>query len=422
MLLCAVALAYALALTVYRGFQVMGSWPQATWLISYDFGFIRRGINGEFMQLFLDSADPTAHAESVMQNVSIGIFAVFMIVLLYACMRTITALNNSPAAIALCLAFLCSPFTVVSGFMFAHFDAIFISFTALAIVLLRHHLIWAAALVLVFSMFVHEITLLVGVPTVFVVTSFLYARQGNRGQAFFLEAGFLKRYAVIGLLPVAAFTAITLHQSALFDAEQVYADLNRHIGQFDFIDPVRGEEVVLNTTMDFSGHASEQIQAAIWRLTRPEGFVHTGLTMLPFYLLGILVMLRARAPWLLQLGFLVAPLVPLSLHFVAFDIERNWTFSIVMVFLMTWGLLEVQSRDTTLKLSKQVECTLFLLALCVFVSNVFISTSILGTPERLTSPARIVLYAPVIALLIGYAGWYFTEDKHNDAVSAHRSA
>jgi cytochrome bd-type quinol oxidase subunit 2 len=99
-------------------------------------------------------------------------------------------------------------------------------------------------------------------------------------------------------------------------------------------------------------------------------------------------------------------LVPQSMHLVAWDTSRIWTYSILCAFLVLWVDVELRPER---KAASQFAVFVSLVALLV---NAIATTPLMdGLTDRLSVTTRLLLYAPVVVVGMVLAGRGTTERR-----------
>jgi arylsulfatase A-like enzyme len=308
--------------TASRSLRSPGHYAAAHWLLSYEFGFVKRGLLGELARpLFVDK-DP-AQIEQILAWLGAAVFFALSAVLLgaaFALLRRWLALRGDPALGAGVAVFLSSPFVVMSAHLVGYYDHLLAIATFAAIALLRRGALAAVAALSVGMLLVHELWLLYGLPIVVFALLLETADDCAARDAPLLPSA-AARGAYVLAPTLLVFLAIHLQQGALplatLEAIRDRLASYRVIPE-RFLD-VFGVYHLRNGFLD----AFEREHAFFWRRLGDPGLLRLVLPSAGLLLVGAVAHL-----WVAGRRRLVAPLLllaasPLALHAVAWDEVRN---------------------------------------------------------------------------------------------------
>jgi hypothetical protein len=375
---------WTLGLTSLRAVRLPNDFSKAHWLIDYRFGFVKRGLIGTVVSLATSvlRSRPTEQLIAVLSSVQ---FVIFCVVLMGVGLRIAHRSGWSSSAILAVLVFFSSPFIVMSAHLIGYFDNIIIVLAVISIALLLGGRIWLAASLQAISILVHENALLVGFPVFCLAWLLVNSRhvQSNRAR--------LPVWPL--LLPAGTFLVLILSQS--FSPPDLERSLNAHLSSFPFIERnLRNTRVphwITITLVDsYSLHqgffAGRLISGAMLGLVLPS-------------MLAILALIfdayRVRdlsAESIVLLGVCV---VPQTMHLVAWDTTRIWTYSILVSFLALWVYAELFGAR------KDVSQFVRLLCLAALALNSVELTPLMdGLRDRFDLTIRLIFYAPVMAAAV----------------------
>jgi hypothetical protein len=380
----AAAFLLTLVVTCLRAARLPNDFSTAHWLIDYRFGFVKRGLIGTAISL-ATGALHVRSTEQLVASLSVVCFVIFCAVLIAVALRVVHRSGWSTSAILAALVFLSSPFIVMSAHLIGYFDNIIIVLDVLAIALLLKGRIWPASAVQAIAILVHENALLVGFP-VFCLAWLLANRLRSQPERRRLPLWPL-------LLPIATFVVLVVSQSlAPATLEQ---SLTSYLSGFPFI-----ERNIQNTRVPhwititfFDSYALHRgfftgrlISGAMLGLVLPSMLA----------ILGVIVdAYRIRALSAESVVLLGVCLAPQSMHLVAWDTARIWTYSILSSFLALWIYAELFAAQ------RDVSQFVRLLCLAALVLNALELTPLMdGLHDRFELVPRLVLYSPVIAVAV----------------------
>ena len=386
--LVALGLLWAFGVTLGRGLRRPNDWAEAHWLISYDFGFIKRGLPGSLLAPFLS---PTpAIAEATITVVATLLTALLCAALVGLCWSILRRCDFSADAVLAVAVFATSPFVVMTGHLNGYFDAPIILLSALAVGLAWRGRLWAAALVLTVGLLVHETILLIGLPTVVWAAWLRVGRRPAQGAAR------IRRLAPLAL-PLAAFVLLFLYQSYVIDATRLESALIAYLKTRPFIQ--YDQEVIVPRSFAKSFMAQFQSQSPrVWGRLFDGGLIVAVVPSLLVWLVftGNAARAGAASRRLTVVGGLL-PLLPLTLHLIAWDTGRIWTYPLVVALLVGWVAC-LAAEPVRLRATHSP--VLPILALVALPINVFGRISLMDwRVERFSAAARVVLYAPAAAAL-----------------------
>ena len=156
-------LGWALFATVLRSWRTPNDFAEAHWLLTYEFGFIKRGLPGQVLSWFSD-AFTLPVTEGLIAGVSLLFSALCLLGLLAIAWRMVQRSHYSANIILICLVFLCSPFIVIMSHVNGYYDHIVIFLGLISLALVHKGKLLTAALVCCISMLIHENTLLLTYP------------------------------------------------------------------------------------------------------------------------------------------------------------------------------------------------------------------------------------------------------------------
>jgi hypothetical protein len=152
-----------------RGFEKL--YAASHWVLSYDYGLIRRGLVGTIMKVWL----PIVTIEDIHHTAFIAycIFLLFLLVVFYGLLRN---KNKSEQLFRLILIFLANPATIsLLAQDLGRFDLFLIMITFLSmILLLLNKNVWLIPILMIAAMFIHEGFLILYAPTIVATMIFLY--------------------------------------------------------------------------------------------------------------------------------------------------------------------------------------------------------------------------------------------------------
>lgn len=379
--------------TLLRGLRSPNDWAEAYWLISYDFGFLKRALPGTLLKPFI-TGQSAASQETTLAIVSFFLLAIFCMIIVKLCYDILQSNEFSTTSVFAIAVFLTSPFVVMSGHLNGYFDNLIIMLSALALLLtLRGHL-WAAALVLSAGVLVHETILLIGFPAV-VWTAWLYRRQTNRNSSTPVTIHYLLPLT----LPLVMFAVLVVYQAAFLEARTTGRMLAAYLAQFGFVQRDRPIIVALAYVTSFGEYLATEGPQLLERLLSLR-FLIIILPSLFLLLVFARSTLRARAiaPVMIAAAIII-PFLPLSLHAIAWDTSRIFTYPLIVTLLIIWAeckfvpiLRSVKSHPLAFGLASTL----------VIMTTILVRTPLMdGEVDKASDITYRLLYVPLFLVLAG---------------------
>lgn len=380
--LIALVLLWSFGVTMMRGQRRPNDWVEAHWLISYQFGLIKRGLPGTLLKPLISLA-PT-QAESIITTASFVITALFSIALLALCWSILQRSAFSTTAVLIVAVFLTSPFIVMSGHLNGYSDGQIMLLSIVATALVLRGRMWAAALALTIGLFIHETIFFIGFPAV------LWAGLMVTG---FKKTQIVWKQLTPFLLPLVAFIALFLYQSFAVDAGSLESALVTYLKTFPFIR--YDQEVIVPRSFAKSFVAQFQSQSPrVWgRLFDP----YLMMTILPVTIaLGLFTHAALRegnASRRLRVVGILLPFLPLILHLIAWDTPRIWTYPIFVALLTAWVACRLADPH---KLADLNHRPLNIACLLILPLNILGRIPLMDwRVERFSILWRVILYSPL---------------------------
>lgn len=374
-----VALGLTLVLTLSRAWRWPNDFAEAHWLLDYRFGFVKRGLAGHLLHSVLKQfgAWPTSQ---IISAISVAILVLLAAVLLWTALQVVATAARPEAAVLVSLAFVSSPFVVMTAHLMGYLDGIVLLLTVGAVVLTLKKRLWAAAAAQAIAILVHESAVLVGLPmfllAIWVTTEQPASREGRA-----------KRLLPLAL-PFIACIALALSAGRLRpDFQQVYS---LHLMNYPFVAGDMHIFVPEWITPGFIQQLAEQKRHFVDRITQAP--------MLGLVLPTVIALLawtmdacRLRVRSLTALLFVGATFAPQLMHLAAWDTMQIWTYSIAMAWLGAWILARASGAGGEVSLGVRGTAVLALLV------NIAATTFLLDhQTDRYTFATRLALFAPTL--------------------------
>jgi hypothetical protein len=369
-----------MVLTLSRAWRWPNDFAEAHWLLDYRFGFVKRGLAGQLLSstLKVARAEPTA---TIIAVISIVLLVALAVVLLWTVWQLVRSAARPGGAVLASLAFVSSPFIVMSAHLVGYLDGLVILLTVGAVALMLRGRAWTAGVVQAIAILFHESALLLGFP---VLALAWWVSAGLHGE----DQTRLRRAAPL-VLPIVAFVALALSARRLpSDFQELYS---LRLMTYPFVEGDMHVFVPEWLTPGFAQHLAEQQHRFGERLASPAMLglmLPTILALLAWTVDACRVRVRSLTMGLL-LGAIVAPQL---MHAAAWDTMRIWTYSAAVAWLAAWTLARARGADG------EVSSGVRGLALAAVLVNVMTTTYLLdNVSDRYSLTTRMVLFAPVLA-------------------------
>lgn len=390
--LIALGLLWTFGVTLLRGLRRPNDWAEAHWLISYEFGLLKRALPATLIRPLLALAPQ--QAELIITVVSSLITALLCLALLAVCLTILRRAAFSPNAVLVVAACLTSPFIVMTGHLNGYFDGLIILLSIAATALTLRGRPWPAAVLLTVGLLIHETIFVIGFPTV------LWAALLRPDVPQHRQSALARLWPF--LLPLVVFVALFAYQSFAVDAAALEQTLIARLETYAFIE--YDQEVIVPRAFakGFVAHFRSQ-SGRVWGRLFAPGMMIAALPTVLLLLLYTRAVLRAgnTRRGLIALGLLL-PFLPLSLHLIAWDTPRIWTYPIVVALLAVWVAVRVVEPARVRAINSTA---LNILGLLVLPLNAFIRIPLMDwRVERFATLARVALYLPLpAALFVAFA-------------------
>jgi hypothetical protein len=381
---------YLLSVTAYRGIQWPNDWAEAHWLIGYQFGFIKRGLVGQLFSLL-----PIGDSEQAIRTASSVILLIHTSLIVVIAHRLVRKEDNHPFIFSSVVLFLVSPFIVMTAYLNGYYDHLFLSLSIASIYLTLRGRTFFASLVLSLGLLIHESIILFGLPIS--AYGILLARDKEPSSR-------IRELFILFFFPFLVFSFLFLYQSFLFDADETRSLMEAHLRRFDFVGTGKLVLVPESFTESFIGKLSDELPFFYSRIS--NWFY---LSRIVPYLVLVLVVVYAklrgsRRVHLDMLLALLCILSPLTLHLIAGDISRIWTYPLMAAFLVLWVVLEKTDKPLDPISFNPVSVLLWMSAIGLYLLYSFRSYPLFAYQlERLDFAERLCFYLPGLATLIALA-------------------
>ena len=391
LILC--GLFWTATITVLRAIRWPNDWAEAHWLIGYNFGFVKRGLVGTLFSPFANK-----NAELAIKIASTSLFLLFCLVLFAVCTRITKNGQFDISSILVALIFFTSPYMVMSAHLNGYFDNVLIMLSVLACMLAQRNRIVFSSLVISVGLLIHEIILVVGFPSAIFFALLQHIKQEKPSSTAQLFRGFLSRHKLLLVLPPLTFLCLSFGQTFFLNTATVRRQLTSYLSQFVFVEQNRNVLVPTAFTTSLLDYLIDESPHFLDRIAKPIYALHIGLPLSILLCFGWTKLKPIYSKWTTLCILVAITLLPLSLHIIAWDISRIWTYPIIVALLGVWAITEALPAT---HLEEEDSILLIMSAVIVICFQLFISTPLMdGVHERFSTEDRILLYMPPLILTI----------------------
>jgi hypothetical protein len=363
--------------TISKSIRLPNDWSEAHWMIGYQFGFIKRGLPGAILNLFFDV---NSDFETIIIILSFVIFAVFSIALILVTHKIL--LNNSIRIddLFICSIFLTSGYIVMSAHLVGYYDNILVLLLLFSLYLIQIKRFLLSFILLGISVLIHETTLVLSLP---IVLFHLYIKYHNSGTKTNLTYLFK-----VTSIPLITFILLTVVQYYFkIDTNAIIL----HLENFPFIHEHYQTIVPDAFTHSFFDYLKNQLPSLPRRLLNKNFIVIYGIpTVSIFFLIWKKMNTTKNNEKQIFIIYILTSLLPLSLHAIAWDTSRIWSYILITSFL---GYFSLKING---KLVKE-HATLYVLLIFLFSIGI---NFILVTPLMDEQIERYNLLIRIISFLI----------------------
>jgi len=381
----------ALVATVMRTIRGPNDWAEAHWLLDYRFGFVKRGLVGQLLT-WVTSLLGMPVSEGLIGGIAVTICVGFCLLLLVLACRIAKEASWSPAVVAAMVAFLTSPFLAMTGHVVGYYDHVFLPLGVLSVWLVLRGKLWAGAVVQAVALLIHESCAVLIYP-VFALACLLHAGRTESGARppsllpLLLPFAMAVVMAIVLATPPEGFVPSFAGYLKTFPFVQNGFDSNTP--WMIAMSPGRAWELVTTQVPGKPTQADRMTQASAYGLVLPT-------------MIALLVSFaqRARLPASLESGAVaVVVLAPQVMHFIAWDFERIWTYSILMAFLVVWLYSEAR------RFEHREQVGVFTASLLAVAANLVMETPLLDlAPDQMPRSVRVCVMLVLLAALLLLAG------------------
>jgi hypothetical protein len=393
--LVSTALFFAMLITLSRTVRLPNHWATAHWLVGYHFGFVKRGMIGTLLTFF-----PIQYRELEISFFATSHFILLCFALFVVSIRIIRNECFNVEVVLIAILFLTSPFIVMSAYLNGYFDNTFVLLAIFSCFLVRKNKINYASLLICIGILIHESTIIVGYPSVLFFSFLKHTKENPSMKLNRLIFSFMFRYKSLCLMPIFTFGCLLVNQTFLINSIMVREKLREIISQFEFVKYDRHILVPDAITRSFFDYFESQTKEFFGRIFSSVFLYHVGMPLLIMAYYGWKKLQARKMNGFVFFLFIGVILIPASIHLIAWDTSRIWTYSLLAAFLAIWSIGEIFPADKYKSLSSLF---VFILLLILITLQIFTSMPLIdGRHERFSCEARILFSIP---LFVAFAIW-----------------
>ena len=376
------ALMWATGLIAYfyaalRGLNPLCNYAFEHWLLTWDAGFIKRGLVGSLLHPVLERL-PASEMRGFVTMLSLTVFTALSVLLLRAAYHVasvgLTSPWRSPEAWALpsvSLAFLSSSGVILAGSTLGFFDHLLLISAVLSIELVAHRRFGWVGMLCVFSLAVHEIFAVYGLPIV------LFAMILQNGVDP-VDEGSTRRWRVFGwLVPSLVLFAFITYSSNHIPAARLLA-VRAELTSMGTLNPGQVDNAVYHLEHNLVANYQAQrgmiaqrvFDIRIDRVAWPEIIVLVGAALTLLCSVKTSLRRAVTGPFLVLVS--VAPLLA---HFVAWDATRFTNLAVMQSFAVLYAVVRILRPAPP---GRRVGVILILLSMMALAASLYWKTPLMS--------------------------------------------
>ena len=324
-------------LTITRGIRFPNDWAEAHWLISYEFGFIKRGFVGTLFE-FMTNTLSFINLESLIIFTTTTFLAIYFCLYFYIITRLLKNFNYHILSILISLILLSSAHIVLSGNLNGYFDNINISLAIISCLLLTNGFRYIVSILLLIAVLIHENFIFIGFPSVLIFSLIVLIKNNSNHNLLYLITSYIKTYWMLLAIPLIGFLCILINQELYIDKIATKELMKAHLIQYPFIEERRHVYVPHAYTHGFVHYFEGQSKHFIKRLLNE--FYLLRIVFGASLLIAATYILSKKSDFkiLISILMLIAIIIPIGMHAIAYDTSRIWSYTLVAAFLCIFGL------------------------------------------------------------------------------------
>ncbi len=345
-----------------KGWNPVHQWADINWLLTYEWGFIKRGAWGSVLAPFMQNLSP-AETLSMFETIGSVILFSFIALLFSLALRMQQQMKGFWVFTLFSVVFFSSPYMTMMSNIRNYLD-IHVSIMGIgALLAIRHNSWFLAAILLSSAVFIHELVVVIFLPLVVLAILLKQSRNSDTSLLYFWQWPGKSWLPIISPVMVTLFIIFNQQQldintlRAAMDAKflhflpinEYYAAQYSEMLTYSFFDYLREESTKLSGRFN-----NDWYQSSILSMFIPT-------ILIGWHLLDGIE--KKNRIFLISIACCTC-IAPLSLHLIAFDTNRIWAMPLLSCFLTLWLITEYIGHPIQTK--KLLFSGFFLLCLWIF--------------------------------------------------------
>jgi hypothetical protein len=335
-------LAWICIATLMRGYAPVNNWLISNWLITYDLGFIKRGLWGTFFHPFINLAESHGTSiESAITTAGILIIMVFMIILLFITREILQNAVNNAWPLLLASSLFASPAISMMANIIGYYDYIVYPLGFAATLATIKNRNWLSGLLLSAAVLIHEISIVYLTPIITLCLFCIHIQKKETLQTKHEFKKFRHDKAFNLTAPLLVMIFVFFYQNQFVDSETYKQNIHTTILNSIKISTETARYFTGLLTRSFIDYLKEELPEFTRRITDTT-YISSILPWMILLIFGIWNSLKCEFKNKITILLLSSAcmIAPLTLHAVAFDTERFWTMPILSGILVLWILIK----------------------------------------------------------------------------------
>ena len=365
--------------SLLRGFRPPVSYAKAQWLISYDFGFIKRGLVGSLVKPIIQNKTPS-EIELIIYTFSVLLLALFFATVLwvmYFFVKKQSLFVNKLTVFLFSLVFASSAYVVLQFNLVGFFDYATAICAILAVYYTVKKQFIKVSLLSILALAIHELYFLAGFPAVCWAVLLVNEKYWKSSRPLFKQRLLVSILTI--LIPVSFLGYIIWTHYDI--PEKTIAELNTQIASY---------KLLTKKGVSFGTFHLKHNLKDNYNLQKKEWFkarlftTNINKTVYPTVILFVIFIgsVLWKQKMLCSLAFApIAVFSPLLLHLVAWDTARFTNLLILNSFLMVFSTLLLFNLSEDKKVTRFVRYVLWIASTFIFLINLYTEVPMMSGPS-----------------------------------------
>lgn len=394
------SLAWAMAVGTLRTWSTASCYAKVQWLTGYEIGWVKRGVPGTLFSI-LQKLMPNVPTLNLLNFVTIAIYICFGFCLLYSIYILVLKRSYSIISILSTTLFTVSSFWVMQANLMGFYDHIVFITTIICIHLVLNDKLLPVVILSSICVFVHETFILTGLPII--IFAIIHSMQVTAKKT--KDSSRLIKYAVLtSAIPILLFLVQSVMQGAFYETNELTQRSRLNLRSYEFMDEtcIRSFPELLNR--DVLSFLKTELIYSTQRLFNFKNFSEQFATIASYLLLIVGTIGLNKKRYLAFIVFTIG--IPQSLHLIAWDTARIWSYSVLLSFLSLYIILFYSNKKFSFNKIIIYTFLFILVFLFTIVQNFYLLNK---AKDHLLIAERVWLYLPVIICTLALC---YNELKH----------